>query len=151
MKSRRIEASDLSEILEIYYKIEGKAQSLTLEGWTLSEIREQLFGFINSDNYISLCYKEDKRITAFVFCRVASQHLATIEILCKDPDCTPSKNKGWEIVFFDLINELKSRGIQTMNTLINKKHQLFAHNTRFFEFGGWSKTSEFVEYEMELG
>ena len=155
MNVRRIESRDLDKVLEIYYKIDSKAPFSTLEGWALSEVREQLSGFIDSSNYVSLCSEDDSELTAFVFCRIASARLATIEIFCKNPNCDPARNGGLagsqcELVFAELLNELKSRGIQSVNTLVNKRFHNFRMHTKFLEFGGFTKISELVEYEIDL-
>jgi L-amino acid N-acyltransferase YncA len=149
MNARNIEEADLDSIVAIYYKIENKTPSATLEGWALSELREQLSDFLSDKNYICLCDEAHSKMASFVFCRVASMHLATIEIFCKDPDLDPHC-QGANSVFAALIQELRRRGIQTANTLVNKKHHNFRLHTKFLEFVGFNKTSEFAEYEMDV-
>ena len=157
MNVRNTEDADLDSIVTIYYKIESKTPSSTLDGWSLSEVREQLSDFLSSKSYICLCGEVNEKIALFVFCRVASTHLATMEIFCKNPDLTPSDHAELEPratacnpVFAELLHELKRRGVQTINTLINKKHHNFRLQTKLLEVGGFTKTTEFSEYEMDV-
>ena len=166
MNVRPITNSDLDKILEIYYKIETKTPSCTLEGWTLGEIRERLSRWAISDNYISLLCEKDSGIVTFLFCRTDPPHLATIEIFCKNPEYDPEDEQaspltttlfghgvpGWptNLIFAELARELKPRGIQTINLLVNKKHHNIRLFSKFLEYGGFNKGSEFIEYEMDL-
>ena len=164
MNVRNIEEADLDSIVAIYYKIENKTPSATLEGWALSELREQLSDFLSDKNYICLCDEVHSKMASFVFCRVASMHLATIEIFCKNPDLDPREDDSslsycaYNVeaghanpVFAALIQELRRRGIQTANTLVNKKHHNIRLFSKFLEYGGFNKSSEFIEYELDLG
>ena len=152
MNVSSIDPTDLDSVIKIYYEIETKTPSCTLDGWTLGEVREQLSGFINSDNYICLCSKDKQGIAAFVFCRVASARLATIEIFCKNLNHAPAgvAGCGWEVLLTELFSRLKQKGVQSANTLVNKKYHNFRVHTRLLEFGGFSKISEFAEYEIDL-
>ena len=168
MNVRPITNSDLDKILEIYYKIETKTPSCALEGWTLGEIREKLSHWAISDSYISLLCEKDSGIVTFLFCRTDPPHLATIENFCKNPEYDPEDEqtapmseglfphfaenivRPMDLVFAELVRELEPRGIQTVNFLINKKHHNLMSFTRFLECGGFTKSSEFIEYEMDL-
>jgi hypothetical protein len=89
MKSRETKESDVDDILNIYSTVERKAPASSLEGWTLSEVREQFLYWIRRDEFISILSESDEEILAFTFCRKASNKLATVEVLCKsDKYCT---------------------------------------------------------------
>ena len=169
MNVRSITNLDLDKVLEIYYKIENKTPACTLEGWTLGEVRERLSGWLTSDNHISLLCEKSGETVAFLFCRTDPPHLATVEIFCQSLDYDPEDEQTPQmaedsvfphfaenivsptnLIFTELARELKPRGIQTVNLLVNKKHHNIRLFSRFLEYGGFNKGSEFIEYEMDL-
>ena len=166
MNVRSITNLDLDKVLEIYYKIENKTPACTLEGWTLGEARERLSAWLASDKHISLLCEKSGETVAFLFCRIDPPYLATVEIFCQSPDYDPEDEQaspltstlfghgvpGWptNLIFAELARELKPRGIQTINLLVNKKHHNIRLFSKFLEYGGFNKASEFIEYEMDL-
>ena len=83
MKSRQIQESDVDDILNIYSTVEKKSPASNLEGWSLSEVRKQFLYWIRRDEYVSILSESEDEVLAFTFCRLASDKLATIEVLCK--------------------------------------------------------------------
>ena len=62
MKSRQTQESDIDDILNIYSTIERKTPASNLEGWSLSEVRQQFLYWIRRDEYISILSELKARV-----------------------------------------------------------------------------------------
>lgn len=174
MKSRQIQESDVDDILNIYSSIEKKTPASNLEGWSLSEIRQQFLYWIRREEYISILSECEDEVLAFSFCRMASDKLATVEVLCRsekycaiceehniDDDisinnfCNTDSNMSISsapgvYLMDELIRILNERGVTTVNCYVNKQHHDYRVFTRLLEYGGMKKAGEFVEYELDI-
>ena len=174
MKSRQLQESDVDDILNIYSTVEKKSPASNLEGWSLSEVRKQFLYWIRRDEYVSILSESEDEVLAFTFCRLASDKLATIEVLCKSQkycavceentvddaisinkfcnlDENMSISSGPAIYLIDkLLEQLIKRGITTINCYINKQHNDYRVFSRYLEYGGFKKVAEFTEYEMDI-
>ncbi|MDA7559355.1 hypothetical protein N8683_00495 [bacterium] len=154
---RKANAKDITGMLEVYYGVEKRSESPPMEGYDFEEMADQFNHWIQNPQ-MSICLVSEIKglITGFVICLIKSEKLATLEIFVTNPKYrsdfrkTGNTNHSGELLFRSICEQAKSKGIISLNTLINKKHYDFKRQTRFLVYRGFKKAGHFEEFEYDL-
>ncbi|MDA7618458.1 hypothetical protein N8703_04080 [Verrucomicrobia bacterium] len=154
---RNANADDILGMLEVYYDVEKRSDSPPMDGFDGEEMLDQLRHWIqNPQLAICLVSEFQERITGFVVCLLKSTKLATLEIFVTDPRYRKDFRKSGktrhsgEHLFRSICEQSRSKGIESLNTLINLRHYDFRRQTRFLLYRGFEKTNDYKEFEYEL-
>jgi hypothetical protein len=156
---RNANANDILGMLEVYYDVEKRSDSPPMDGFDHEEMSDQVRHWIQKPQFaICLVSEFQERITGFVVCLLKSTKLATLEIFVTDPRYrkdlglrkSGNTRHSGEHLWRSICEQSRSRGIETLNTLINRQHYDFRRQTRFLLYRGFAKTSDYEEFEYEL-